>query len=48
MPNVLITPHYAGLVADYDARARRVFLANLQRYLTGHPLESVVDKEAGY
>jgi D-2-hydroxyacid dehydrogenase (NADP+) len=47
-PNVLITPHYAGLVADYHARAERVFLANLRRYLAGRPLQGVVDKEAGY
>ena len=48
MPNVLLTPHYSGLVADYHARAESVFLANLQRYLAGRPLQGVVDKEAGY
>ena len=48
LPNVLITPHYSGAVADYQARAERVFLANLERYLAGRPLQGVVDKQAGY
>jgi D-2-hydroxyacid dehydrogenase (NADP+) len=48
MPNVLITPHYSGAVADYQARAQVVFLANLERYLAGRPLQGVIDKEAGY
>jgi phosphoglycerate dehydrogenase-like enzyme len=48
MPNVLITPHCAGSHAEYAERAARVFLDNLRRYVRGEPLESVVDKEAGY
>jgi len=48
MPNVLITPHCAGLHAEYEERAARVFLDNLRRYVNNKPLEHVVDKEAGY
>ena len=48
MPNVLITPHCAGLHAEYGERAARVFLDNLRRYVAGQPLQFVVDKEAGY
>lgn len=48
MPNVLITPHCSGSHAEYGERAARVFLDNLRRYVRGEPLESVVDKEAGY
>jgi phosphoglycerate dehydrogenase-like enzyme len=48
MPNVLITPHCAGLHAEYEERAARVFLSNLRRYANGEQLAHVVDKEAGY
>lgn len=47
-PNVLITPHNAGLHCGYAEHAAAVFLDNLRRYLAGQPLENVVDKEAGY
>lgn len=48
MPNVLITPHYAG---DSDEGDERLFLLvreNLRRFVNGEPLLSVVDKERGY
>jgi len=48
MENVMITPHYSGSHANYSARAARIFLDNLRRYLQGQPLRNVVDKEAGY
>jgi phosphoglycerate dehydrogenase-like enzyme len=48
MPNVIITPHYAGDHPGYDREAFRVFLDNLGRYVRGEPLQNVVDKEAGY
>ena len=47
-PNVVITPHYAGLHPGYAEHAAAVFLDNLRRYLAGEPLQYVVDKEAGY
>ncbi len=48
LPNVLITPHNAGLHPDYAEHAGQLFLENLRRYLDGAPLENVVDKVAGY
>lgn len=48
MPNVIITPHYAGMYRGYFADSGRIFLDNLRRYLDGKPLLNVVDKDAGY
>jgi phosphoglycerate dehydrogenase-like enzyme len=47
-PNVIITPHISGNTHFYDARAVQVFLANLQRYLTGQPLLNRIDLQRGY
>lgn len=47
-PNVFITPHYSGTHPTYNERAGRIFLDNLQRFLSGQPLVNVVDKHAGY
>ena len=38
-PNVIITPHYAGLHPGYAEHAAAVFLDNLRRYLAGEPLQ---------
>jgi phosphoglycerate dehydrogenase-like enzyme len=48
LPNVIITPHNAGLHPNYAEHAGRLFLDNLRRYLTGDPLVNVVDKDEGY
>ncbi|UCH26307.1 MAG: D-2-hydroxyacid dehydrogenase [Trueperaceae bacterium] len=48
LENVLITAHYAGVIANYDGRAAEIFLDNLERYLAGKPLRNVVDKVLGY
>jgi len=48
LPNVIITPHVAGLMPDYNARAMEVFCANLRRYLAGQPLINVIDRTRGY
>ncbi|MGI6359151.1 MAG: D-2-hydroxyacid dehydrogenase [Bacillota bacterium] len=48
MPNVVITPHQAGSMPDYDQRAFAVFMDNLKRLQAGEPLLNVVDKQAGY
>ena len=47
-PNVIFSPHIAGGMEDYDARATEVFLENLRRYLNGKQLLNVVDKRKGY
>lgn len=40
-PRVTLTPHSSALGSGRHARAVEVFLANLERYLRGHPLEHV-------
>lgn len=48
MPNVVLTPHVAGLHPDYMARSGDLFLDNLKRYVGGKPLLNEVDLQAGY
>lgn len=48
LPNVLITPHVAGLRPDHWDVAVDLFAKNLRRYESGQPLLNVVDKSAGY
>ncbi len=47
-PNVIITAHYSGNVDSYYSQTEKLFLENFARFLAGEPLESVVDKQAGY
>ncbi len=47
-PNVILTPHIAGDMEDYNARATRIFCENLRRYLNGEKLLNVVSKKKGY
>jgi phosphoglycerate dehydrogenase-like enzyme len=47
-PNVLITPHVAGLSAHYNDNVVRVFAENLRRYANGEALVNVVRRELGY
>jgi phosphoglycerate dehydrogenase-like enzyme len=48
MPNVIITPHYAGNHPGYDEEAFNLFLENLGRWTKGEPLLNVVDRVGGY
>jgi phosphoglycerate dehydrogenase-like enzyme len=48
MPNVIITPHVAGVSSHYMERAARMFAANLRRYLNGESLFNRFDVERGY
>lgn len=48
LPNVIITPHYAGAQPDYFRHAGELFVDNLRRYVAGEALRNVVDKSAGY
>ena len=45
-PGVTITPHMSGLCSADDTAS--LFLDNLQRYLSGQPLQHVVDFSRGY
>lgn len=48
LPNVILSPHVAGEIEDYDLPATRLFADNLRRYLNGKRLRNVVDKKKGY
>ena len=48
MPNVIVTPHIAGISAHYDERAMTLFAENLLRYLADLPLYNVYDLKKGY
>lgn len=47
-PNVIISPHTAGLSPNFEHRAVDLFCENLQRYLDKAPLLNLVDWERGY
>ena len=48
MPNVIITPHVAAYTDESFGRTLAIAMENLQRYVDGGPLLSVVDFEKGY
>ena len=50
VPNLLITPHYAGTYPEHMARATDLFIENLALYLSGRSsrLKNLVDKRRGY
>lgn len=48
MPNVVITPHLAGLTRGTRDRGTARFVANLGHFLRDEPLEGLVDRVNGY
>jgi phosphoglycerate dehydrogenase-like enzyme len=48
MPNVILTPHIAGVSAHYEARLAELFADNLRRYRAGEPLLHRFDPARGY
>ncbi len=48
MPNVLISPHVAGMSAHYDQRALELFIENLDRFVAGEELLNRYDPQRGY
>ncbi|MDH5505701.1 MAG: D-2-hydroxyacid dehydrogenase [Anaerolineae bacterium] len=48
MPNVIITPHVAGISAHYNTRAVALFGENLRRYINDQPLLNIIDISRGY
>ena len=48
MPNVILTPHIAGMSDDYETRFAASFAANLARYRLGKPLLNTVHLARGY
>jgi phosphoglycerate dehydrogenase-like enzyme len=48
LPNVIMTPHMAGITRAFPPRLADLFCENLRRYLGREPLLNVVDKRKGY
>lgn len=48
MPNVILTPHIAGVSQEYNSRAVNLFAENLKRYLDGEQLLNLIDLQRGY
>jgi len=48
LPNVILSPHTAALVAAEPVRVMELFRDNLRRYLEGEPLRNRVDLRAFY
>ena len=47
-PNLVLTPHRAGYSQHRPVEVHAFALQQLERYLTGQPLENIVDKRAGF
>jgi phosphoglycerate dehydrogenase-like enzyme len=48
VPNLIITPHIAGLSPDYMERLTEILLDNLARTEQDLPLRNAIDRERGY
>jgi D-2-hydroxyacid dehydrogenase (NADP+) len=48
LPSVIMTPHTAAFAGDYWTPAVDFFLANMERFRQGSPLENLVDPALGY
>jgi phosphoglycerate dehydrogenase-like enzyme len=48
LPNLLITPHTAGLTDQVWERHYLLIRENFERFVTGKPLLGLVDKRRGY
>lgn len=48
LPNVILTPHIAGITPAYEARLMTLFAENLHRYVAGQQLLNTVDLQSGY
>ena len=47
LPNVIITPHIAGISARYKGARRDMFAENLRRYLAGCSLLNRITSSTG-
>lgn len=48
LPNVRITPHNSGDVIGWRTEIVTMFAENFDKWITGRPLDNVVDKRLGY
>lgn len=48
LPNVIISPHIAGISPAYQQRAAQMFSENLARYINNETLYNIFDVQRGY
>jgi phosphoglycerate dehydrogenase-like enzyme len=48
LPNVILTPHAAGVSPNYNITVTDLFCNNLRRYLNGKKLFNIVNKKRGF
>jgi phosphoglycerate dehydrogenase-like enzyme len=48
LPNVILTPHVAGVTPHYFDRALALFMDNLECFRAARPLRNLVDPSLGY
>ena len=48
LPNVIFSPHVAGVIENANVIATQLFSENLKRYLSGKKLLNIVNKKKGY
>ncbi len=48
LPNLLYSPHIAGYIAAYPSMVQDLFVRNLERYVKGERLETLINKKRGY
>jgi phosphoglycerate dehydrogenase-like enzyme len=48
LPNVILTPHIAGVSQEYNSRAVALFVENLNRYLVKEKPLNLIDLQQGY
>ena len=48
LDNVILSPHIAGGMEDYMARAADVFCENIRRYQAGRRLRNIISRKRGY
>jgi len=48
LPNLLYSPHIAGYISAYPSMVQDLFVRNLERYVRGEKLLTLVNKKRGY
>ncbi len=48
LENVILTPHYSGWTPEFTDRITSIFCKNLQAYLKGEKMPTLMDKGKGY
>ena len=48
LPNLLYSPHVAGYIAAYPSLVQDIFVRNLERYVRGERLLTLINKKRGY